>query len=77
MGNSILQSLPQQQNNITNLISQIQGAMGGRSPQMFFNNLMQTNPQFANFVNANQGKTPQQIASEYGLNFSQIQHLFK
>ena len=30
---------------------------------------MRTNPQFAEFVRKNQGKTPEQIATEYGIDY--------
>lgn len=37
-----------------------------------FNNMMADNPQFREFVNANRGKSPKQIANDYGLNYSDI-----
>jgi len=41
--------------------------MAGGNPDAFMQQLMRTNPQFAEFVNANRGKTPDQIASDYGI----------
>ena len=39
--------------------------------------LMRKNPQFANFVQANRGKTPQQIARENGIDRGIIQQLMR
>lgn len=39
--------------------------------------LMRKNPQFANFVQANRGKTPQQIARENGIDWGIIQQLMR
>lgn len=36
---------------------------------------MRTNPRFAQFVRANQGKTPEQIASENGIDYSAVRSL--
>jgi hypothetical protein len=41
--------------------------MAGGNPEAFAQRLMQNNPQFANFVRQNQGKTLQQIATENGI----------
>jgi hypothetical protein len=38
---------------------------------------MQTNPQFRQFVNANQGKTLEQIATSYGIDFNAIKAYMK
>lgn len=44
-------------------------------PQAAFNQMMQTNPQFAQFVSDNRGKTPEQIASEHGVDLSQVMRM--
>lgn len=41
----------------------------------FINYMSQTNPQFAQFVQSMQGKTPEQAFSEYGLDYSQFANL--
>jgi len=41
--------------------------MAGGNPDAMMQQMMRTNPQFAEFVNANRGKTPDQIASDYGI----------
>lgn len=45
-------------------------AMG--DPQGCYDLLMRNNPQFRQFVNDNQGKSPQQIAEENGINLTNI-----
>lgn len=64
-GNSALQSL-------MNL-----KAMAGGNPQAAFNLLLQQNPQFKQFVQANQGRSPEEIARAYGIDLNQINNLLK
>lgn len=63
-------------NNLFNQIQNIKSAMGG-NPQALFNNMMQNNPQFRQFAQSMQGKTPEQAFKEYGLDFDQVKGLFK
>lgn len=42
------------------------------NPEQIMQQMMNTNPQFKKFVEDNRNKTPQQIASEYGVDISQI-----
>ena len=46
--------------------------MAGGNPEAFAQRLMQNNPQFADFVRQNQGKSPQQIAADYGVDYNLI-----
>lgn len=59
--------------NIFNLINTIKSG----NPQVIFNQMMQSNPQFAQFVNANKGKTPEQIAKEHGIRLDDIYQMLK
>lgn len=45
-------------------------------PQQIAMNLMQKNPQFKAFMDANQGKTPEQVAKENGVDLAQIMGRF-
>ena len=54
-----------------NRINDIVGMMNG-DPEAFGRSLMQRNPQFAQFVKQNIGKTPEQIARENGIDYGQI-----
>jgi len=39
-------------------------------------NLMQRNPNFKAFVDANRGKSPEQVAKEHGVDLSQFKNMF-
>lgn len=61
-----------------NPLSQVMGIVNmlkSGNPSQIGMALMQKNPQFAEFMRQNQGKTPQQYAKEHGLDFSQIQNM--
>ena len=47
-------------------------ALANGSPQAAFSMLMNNNPQFRQFVQQNQGKSPEQIAQENGIDLNQI-----
>lgn len=42
------------------------------NPEQIAKSLMQQNPQFRQFVEANRGKSPEQVAQEHGFNLSAI-----
>ena len=72
MANPILQKLNRPQNSMSNLLQMAKG-----NPQGVFEQMMQTNPQFAQFVHDNQGKTPDQIAREHGINPAMLKKFMK
>ena len=45
------------------------------NPAVMFQNLMNTNPQFKQFVQENQGKTIEQIAQNYGIDINAIKQI--
>ena len=53
------------------IVSQLK-AMAKGNPSALYSRLMQTNPQFARFVEDNQGKTPEQIAKENGIDYNYL-----
>lgn len=69
MQNPILQML--NINPTMNKISTLKNMISG-NPQAIFDGLMQSNSKFREFITANQGKTPDQIAKEHGIDLSQI-----
>ena len=77
--NPLFNMIPQVmgQNNPLAMISQIKQAMNGQNPQAFARMLAQKNPQFAQFLQENQGKSPEQIARENGIDISQIRKFMK
>lgn len=65
-------------NNINNVLSRIdnlQSAVVDGDPEATYNTLLQMNPMFANFMQRNQGKTPEQIAQENGIDIRLANHL--
>ena len=47
------------------------------NPEQIAQQMMQSNPQFRQFVEANKGKTPEQVAKEYGLDWKTIMGQFR
>ena len=66
-GNQVLQQL-------RDLSAMIKGS---GKPDMIVSLLAQKNPQFAQFVQANRGKSPQQIAQENGVDWSLIDQVIR
>ena len=65
---------PQRHQPSGGIFSRLEAArqMAGGNPQAAYEQLMRNNPKFAEFVRANQGKTPEQIASENGIDYSVV-----
>ena len=59
------------------MLSTLKQMMSGRSPESVMQGMMQSNPQFASFVNANKNKSPEQICRENGLNWDEIKCFLK
>lgn len=57
--------------NTYNLANVMQLLKSGNLEQIAAN-MMQQNPQFKAFVEANKGKTPDQVAKEHGVNLNEI-----
>ena len=45
------------------------------NPEQIAQQMMQNNPQFRQFVEANRGKTPEQVAREHGIDLSQFKSM--
>lgn len=45
------------------------------NPEQIAQQMMQNNPQFRKFVEANKGKTPEQVAREYGVDLNQLKSM--
>ena len=59
------------------IISTLKQMMSGQSPEVVMRGMMRNNSQFASFVNANKGKSPEQICRENGLNWDEIKYFVK
>ena len=62
-------------NSILAAVNQVR-AMAGGNPQALFDQMYQSNPQFKQFADSMQGKTPQQAFREYGIDYEQVRNLF-
>jgi hypothetical protein len=58
-------------------LKQMMGMLRGQDSQQVARNLMQRNPQFAEFVQQNQGKTVEQIAGEYGIDLDLVRSIMR
>ena len=85
-GNPILQMLngasraPTPQNNPMAMMGQLKQMVGmikGQNPQQVAQLMAQRNPQFAAFLQQNQGKSPEQIAHENGIDMSLVRELLR
>lgn len=55
-------------------MAQLRSMMQG-DPSALISNLAQTNPQFAQFLAQNQGRTPQEAFKAYGYDFNEVARL--
>lgn len=59
------------------MVGSIKQMMSGQNPDVVMKLFAQKNPQFAQFVKGNQGKSPEQIAKDYGLDWNMVQNFLK
>lgn len=73
--NPILQMLngQKQMNNIMNLVN----ALKNGNPDYMYQQMMQSNPQFKSFVDANKDKTIEEVAQAYGIDMNVIKQFLK
>ena len=67
-------------NNMRQMMQMVNGIkqmMNGQNPDTVMKLFSQKNPQFAQFLRDNQGKSPQQIAQDYGLDWDMVQGFLK
>ena len=67
-------------NNMRQMMQMVNGIkqmMNGQNPDTVMKLFSQKNPQFAQFLRDNQGKSPEQIARDYGLDWSMVQNFLK
>lgn len=56
---------------VANLVKMLKSG----NPDQIAQQMMQSNPQFRQFVEANRGKTPEQVAREHGIDLNQIKSM--
>ena len=59
------------------MVNGIKQMIAGQNPDTAIRLFAQKNPQFAQFLRDNQGKSPEQIARDYGLDWSMVQNFLK
>ena len=42
------------------------------NPNNMFSNMLNSNPQFRQFIEENKGKSPEQIAKEHGIDYNEV-----
>lgn len=75
--NNLFSQIPQQNNGFKNLenIKQVVSMLKNGNPEQIAMQMMQQNPQFRKFVEANKDKTPEQVAREYGIDWNQLKNM--
>lgn len=58
-------------------LRQMAQMMRGQNPQQLLQSFAAQNPQFAEFLRQNQGKSPQQIAAERGIDMGLLQQILR
>lgn len=61
---------------INDLMALIQTIKSG-NPSEIFDRQMRENPQFQKFVDENKGKSPEEIAEKYGIDYNMIRQFLK
>ena len=59
-------------NNKMSQVMQVMKMLRSGNPEQIARQMMQNNPQFRQFVEANKGKTPEQVAQEHGIDLNQF-----
>ena len=58
-------------------LKQMVGMIRGQDPRQVAQLMAQQNPQFAEFLRQNQGKSPEQIAADYGIDMNLVRELMR
>lgn len=62
-------------NNKMSQAMQVMKMLRSGNPEQIAQQMMQNNPQFRQFIEANKGKTPEQVAREYGVDLNQLKSM--
>lgn len=73
--NPLLQAMSRPTGGGNNSIAWLAQMLRTGNPQQIAMSMMQSNPQFRDFMKSVQGKSPQQFCQEHGLDFGQISKL--
>lgn len=64
-------------NNTLNQMNNFKSLMRNGNPNVIMQNMLNTNPQFRQFVELNKGKTPEQIAQTYGVDLNLLRNFMQ
>lgn len=62
-------------NNKMAQVANVMRMLRSGNPEQIAQQMMQSNPQFRQFVEANKGKTPEQVAKEHGIDLAQFKNM--
>ena len=77
MASSLFGGRPNPQTNLPDAVGTIMGMIRGQNPQVLLNNLCMKDPQIRNFVKSCEGKSPEQIAAQCGVDYNFLRSLIK
>lgn len=82
MTNPIIQAIsaagrPLQNNGLASRLAEVQRLLNGQAPEVLFDRMMKTNPAFAQFVQQNAGRSPEELARAYGIDPELVRSLFR
>ena len=78
MGSSLFGGKQQSpQMNLPNAVGALMSMVRGQNPQTLLNNLCMKDPQIRDFVKSCEGKTPEQIAAQCGVDYNFLRSLIK
>lgn len=79
MGNPIMKMLNNRINPVNNgnSIANLIKTLSSQNPDQIFAYMLKTNPKFAEFVDANKGKSIEQMASDYNIDLNAIKQFMK
>lgn len=77
MASSLFGGKPNPQTNLPNAVGAIMGMIRGQNPQILLNNLCMKDPQIRDFVKSCDGKSPEQIAAQCGVDYNFLRSLIK
>lgn len=75
--NPLMQSMGQTQPGNVASLGNIFRMLKSGNPEQIAMSLMQRNPQFKAFMDANRGKSPEQVAKQYGVDLNAVMGQFK
>lgn len=72
--NPLMMAMQNAKNPTGNMMGVLQLLKSG-NPEQIARQMMQNNPQFRQFIEANRGKTPEQVARENGIDLDRFKHM--